>query len=80
MQATRDGPGSSAAREIFALAMPLADVAVVTEIDADFDGDTFAPRSGPDWHEVARERHSFGRRACAFSFVTYQQNTTSQEI
>ncbi len=40
--------------QIYAQAMPLADELVVTEIDADFDGDAFAPTIGPEWQEVAR--------------------------
>lgn len=56
--------------EIYRLALPHADVAVVTEIDADFDGDTHAPTLGPEWTEVAREDHvsSGGVR---FAFVSY---------
>ena len=34
---------------LFAAALPLAATAVVTEIDADFDGDTWAPAFGADW-------------------------------
>ncbi|OIN92598.1 MAG: dihydrofolate reductase [Comamonadaceae bacterium CG1_02_60_18] len=58
--------------ELYALALPLAQQAVVTEIDADFDGDAFAPTLGPAWREVARQTHlsSTGLR---FGFVTYQQ-------
>ena len=33
--------------EIYAQALPLAHTAVVTEIDADFEGDAFAPQFGP---------------------------------
>ena len=42
--------------QIYAQALPLADELVVTEINADFDGDAFAPAIGPEWHEIARER------------------------
>lgn len=35
--------------ELFAEAMPLADVAVVTILDLDVDGDTFAPALGSEW-------------------------------
>jgi dihydrofolate reductase len=58
--------------EIFRLAMPRADLAVVTEIGADYDGDTFAPELGPGWHEVARERH-LSPAGIPFDFVTYQR-------
>jgi dihydrofolate reductase len=35
--------------------MPLAEIAVVTEIDAAYDGDTLAPEPGPDWEPVERD-------------------------
>ena len=43
--------------EIFRLALPRAQMAVVSEIDADYEGDVFAPQLGDNWHEVGRERH-----------------------
>jgi dihydrofolate reductase len=63
--------------EVFRLALPRAHVAVVTEIDADFEGDTRAPELGPGWREVARERH-VSANGLAFSFVTYH-NTHTEE-
>jgi dihydrofolate reductase len=57
--------------EIYAQAMPHADIAEVTEIDADFDGDTFAPTFGAQWKEVARERHH-SAGGVDYSFVRYQ--------
>jgi dihydrofolate reductase len=59
--------------EIYAQALQLAHSAVVTEIDADFEGDAFAPQFGPDWVEITRERHT-STTGLAFSFVTYQNN------
>jgi len=59
--------------EIYAQALPLAHTAVVTEIDADFEGDAFAPLFGPGWVETARERHT-SATGLGFSFVTYQNN------
>jgi dihydrofolate reductase len=56
--------------EIYALALPLATTAVVTEIEASFDGDAFAPQFGPQWTETARERH-VSSTGLKFSFVTY---------
>jgi dihydrofolate reductase len=56
--------------EIYSLALPLADTAEVTEIDADFEGDSYAPTFGPGWQEVAREPHS-SATGLKFSFVTY---------
>ena len=56
--------------EIYAQALPRADVVEATEIDRDFDGDTHAPALGGDWVEAKRERH---RSSAGFdySFVTY---------
>jgi dihydrofolate reductase len=59
--------------EIFRLAMPRADVAVITEIEADFEGDVIAPALSPGWREVARERH-VSANGMAFSFVTYHND------
>ena len=58
--------------ELYAQAMPLASEAVVTEIDADFDGDAFAPAWGPNWREVSRETH-ISSTGLSYSFVTYRQ-------
>jgi dihydrofolate reductase len=57
--------------EIYAQAAPLASTAVVTEIDADFEGDAFAPTLDAGWTEVLREPH-VGANGLAFSFVTLQ--------
>jgi dihydrofolate reductase len=56
--------------EIYRQAEPLASTAVVTEIDADFEGDAFAPTLSPSWQETARESH-VAASGLAFSFVTY---------
>ena len=56
--------------DIYAQAIAVADTAEVTEIDADFEGDAYAPTLGPGWKEVSRER----RRSAGgldLSFVTY---------
>ena len=56
--------------DIFALFLPLADRIELTEVLADFDGDTFMddPRSTGDWREVASDDHS-GEHP-PFRFVT----------
>jgi dihydrofolate reductase len=59
--------------EIYRLAEPLASTAVVTEIDADFDGDAFAPELGAQWQEVQHEQHTT-TSGLGFAFVTYQHN------
>ena len=57
--------------EIYRAALPLAHTAVVTEIDAPFEGDVYAPAFGPAWRELRREAH-IAANGLAFSFVTYQ--------
>jgi dihydrofolate reductase len=62
---------------LFREALPLADIAEVTWIDADFEGDTYAPELGPEWRETARERRTAaGGIAC--DFVTYV-NTSHED-
>jgi dihydrofolate reductase len=56
--------------EIYRQVEPLASTAVVTEIDADFEGDAFAPTLTPAWQETARESH-VAASGLTFSFVTY---------
>jgi dihydrofolate reductase len=55
--------------QIYALAIPLASTAVVTEIEAAFEGDAFAPSFGPDWAEITRERHT-AANGLHYSLVT----------
>ena len=59
--------------EIYAQAASIAEEAVVTEIEADYEGDAFAPQLGSGWQEVSRESHvsSTGLKFC---FVTYRQS------
>ena len=53
--------------ELYALALPWADQLVLTEIDADLDGDAFFPPwERRDFTETDRERHD------GYSFVTYR--------
>lgn len=70
-------PGSDAwvigGAEVYTQALPLASSAVVTEIDADYAGDAFAPVFGPRWHEVSREP-LVAASGLRFSFVTYRQD------
>ena len=56
--------------EIYRQAEPLAHTAVVTEIDADFEGDAFAPTLSSAWQETQREVHT-AANGLGFSFVTY---------
>ena len=58
--------------EIYAQAASIAEEAVVTEIDADYEGDAFAPQLGTSWQEISRESH-VSSTGLKFSFVTYRQ-------
>ena len=55
--------------EIYRQAEPLAHTAVVTEIDADFEGDAFAPTLSSACKETKREAHT-AANGLGFSFVT----------
>jgi dihydrofolate reductase len=43
--------------ELYRVAMPLATRVVVTEIDADYEGDAFAPELDASWQEASRTTH-----------------------
>ena len=60
--------------DIYREALPLAATAVITEIEADFEGDAHAPQFGQQWREIERDRH-VAANGLAFSFVTYQNTT-----
>lgn len=53
--------------EINALFLPLASRVELTEIHADYSGDTAMPPLGPDWTETAREDHD------GYAFVTLEK-------
>jgi dihydrofolate reductase len=61
--------------EIFKLALARADIAVVTEIEADYEGDILAPELGPQWLEAARERH-VSKTGLGYSLVTFHKRST----
>jgi dihydrofolate reductase len=60
--------------EVYAQAMPLATRAVITEIDADYEGDAFAPTFDASWHETARSTH-VAANGLTYSFVTHSRAT-----
>jgi dihydrofolate reductase len=62
--------------EIFNQSLAFADVAEVTEIHADVEGDTLAPTLGASWREIARE-HRQAADGPAYDFVTYEQTRRS---
>jgi dihydrofolate reductase len=61
--------------QLYAEALQRADRLLLTEIDADFDGDTVLPAPSPeDWNEASRERHPpTHTRPYAFEFVDYRR-------
>jgi len=83
-EAARLCPGDSDAwviggAELYAQALALADTAVVTEIDAVFEGDAFAPQFGADWTETARER-GMSSNGLSFSFVRYNKRRSNTGV
>jgi dihydrofolate reductase len=62
--------------ELYAQALPLAQRVVVTEIDADFDGDAFAPELGPEWREQQRVTHT-SSQGWPYSFVTWTRQAAA---
>jgi dihydrofolate reductase len=61
--------------QIYAAALPLATRILLTQIDADFEGDAhFAAPDPAVWQEVAREHHGpAGERPWGFDIVTYER-------
>ena len=58
--------------QLYAQALPLAAQIVVTEINADFEGDAFAPILGSEWHETERSQH-MSAQGLAYSLVTLER-------
>ncbi len=58
--------------QIYAQALPLADVVEVTHIDAVFEGDAFAPTLGPEWQAVRRQ-DLVSSQGLALGFVRYER-------
>lgn len=61
--------------QLYAVALPRAQRLVITEIDADFEGDTYWPSiDKAQWQETSREHQPPSRqRAFALDFVTYER-------
>lgn len=59
--------------EIIALFLPVVTRAEITQIHADYEGDTVMPPLGPEWHEVAREEHAAADGRPAYAFVTLRR-------
>jgi dihydrofolate reductase len=58
--------------QIYALALPLAQRVVVTEIDHDYTGDAYAPTLGPAWRETSRQAHT-SNSGLRFAFVDFKR-------
>ena len=58
--------------QIYAQAQSLAQRAVVTEIDAEFEGDAFAPTLDSGWAETVRETHT-STTGLAYALVTLER-------
>ena len=63
--------------EVYAAAMPHADVLEVTEIDLDADGDARAPTIGPEWALAAvvpqTGWHESAKNGVRYRFLTYRR-------
>ncbi|WP_180682582.1 dihydrofolate reductase [Tepidicella baoligensis] len=58
--------------QVYGQAEPLAQRAVVTEIDQVFEGDAYAPSLGAGWRETHREAHQ-SDAGYGYAFVTYER-------
>ena len=59
--------------EVYKMALPLADRLYVTDIDAEFLGDTFFPLIPTEiWRETARKTSVSAAQKLPFAFVTYE--------
>ena len=59
--------------QLYAQAMPLAQQLVITEIDADYEGDAFAPAvDAAEWKETQRTTHT-SAQGLGYSLVTLQK-------
>lgn len=57
--------------DIYRQALPLAQQVVVTEIDADFEGDAFAPELGAEWQVQNASSWQTGSGGLPYRFITY---------
>ena len=62
--------GGAAIYDVF---MPHAERIELTEIHADFPGDTFMPRVGGEWEVAAREDRDAADDRPAYSWLTYRR-------
>lgn len=62
--------GGAAIYDVF---MPLAHRIEMTQIHADYEGDTFMAEPARDWVLTAREDHAASEPHRAFSFLTFRR-------
>ncbi|CAG2147922.1 IS1595 family transposase ISSsu9 [Cupriavidus yeoncheonensis] len=66
--------------QLYAEALPSADRLVVTEIDADVEGDAFFPAiDRAQWVETSRETHHSEANGFDYAFVTYDRPPSGEE-
>ncbi len=68
--------GGAAIYDVF---MDHADRIELTQIHADYDGDTFMREPGPDWVVANREDHAADIGEPAYSFITYVRGERDDE-
>jgi dihydrofolate reductase len=59
--------------QVYAMALPLAEELILTEIDADLPGDTFFPDWDRSQFEETSREPALGAPQLRYSFVTYQR-------
>lgn len=59
--------------QIYGLFLPLARRVELTEVHADYEGDTHMPALGEEWRETFREEHPAQEDRPAFAFVTLER-------
>ena len=65
--------------QIYVQYLPLASRLEITEIDADFDGDTQAPKLNENWEEINRIKNT-SVDGIRFDFVSYHNKMNSHAI
>ncbi|MGB7373442.1 dihydrofolate reductase [Pontixanthobacter sp.] len=69
--------GGAAIYDVF---LPDAQRVELTQIHAEYDGDTFMPELADEWDIIAREDHPAEGERPAYSFVTYERAARDQTV
>lgn len=60
--------------EIYKQSLSIADELYLTEVDGVFDGDSFFPELGNEWHEVSNEKfEADDKNKFNYSFIKYER-------